>query len=79
MNIHDAITEHAEQCEKKLPKIYVSWIWVAGILVSFVGAGYFLSDKISTVERKVDKIEVMKDQVSYIADWVDSQKRKPVK
>jgi hypothetical protein len=75
MNMIEVLEEHERQCMQKLPRIYVTWVWVVGILAATafgIGAmSWNMSARISKIEYQLDKQDLILQKVSGNADKID--------
>jgi hypothetical protein len=72
------IQKHAEECADNLPKVYVSWtkvvLMIAGVMLSGAAGAWVISERISVIEQKIAKWDLVPDKIDYLIQAIDHKK-----
>ena len=70
--IHEAIKDHHDECKTDLPKKYVSWLWLVGILatgvVTISGASWAMSKHFTTLDMRTEQLDVRMQKIEQMQD-----------
>ena len=71
--VNKQISEHADDCAKNMPRIYVTWIKAIGIMAAIAmgaaGATWIVSSQIGDLKSD---IKVIQYQTAYTANKIDT-------
>jgi len=83
--IHLELREHAEDCETRLPKMFVSWTWAIIMICSIVAGATALSwnasERLTKMDNRISNVEAVQSDIKIMngkLDQIIAGQRRPV-